>query len=397
MSSTASAEAVVIGGGVIGATSAYMLAKEGIDVVLLEREGVATGCTGHGHGVISLVGKDFKPGAHFALGLASARMYPAFVAGLIEDGGRDPMYHELDGISFAILEEEERIFRAFMEREDARDQVDMQWIDVDAARGLEPRLTEDAIGGVMYQHGQVDARLLSFAAVDALERLGGRVVIGEATGIAKEGDRVVGVEHANGVIACENVVIASGPWAHAARGWLGFPVPVRPYHGEVLQMRLPGKPMEIFILTARHGPILPRRDGVLLVGSIGGVSMSGVDVDTKHIFDPFDPAPPVFDGVPREESREHILTQATRVMPAIADAELIDHLAGVRPLSADRMPLIGAVPGLEGAFIATGHGTKGIHLAPITARIIADLVARQTSDALSSPEAFLPDRFASRD
>ncbi len=394
MSSASSADAVVIGGGVIGATCAYLLAKEGLDVVLLEREGISAGCTGHGHGLITLVGKDFKPGAHFALGLASARMYADFVAGLMEGGGRDPAYHELQGISLAIVEEEEQIFRAFMEREDTRDNVEMEWVGIDAARELEPRLTEDAIGGVLYRHGQVDGRLLAYSAADALEQLGGRVVIAEATGLARAGARVTGVEHSGGTFACSHVIIAGGAWSYAARDWLGFPIPVRPYHGEVLQMRLPGRPMEIFVLTARHGPILPRRDGVLLVGSIGGVSMSGADVDTKHIFDPLDPSPPVFDGVPRGESRDHILAQAKRVMPAIEGAELLDHRAGVRPLAADRMPLIGAVPGLEGAFVATGHGTKGIHLAPITARVITDLVARGATEAPVPLEPFLPDRFA---
>jgi glycine/D-amino acid oxidase-like deaminating enzyme len=80
-------------------------------------------------------------------------------------------------------------------------------------------------------------------------------------------------------------------------------------------------------------------------------------------------------------------------MEAMADAELIGHLAGVRPLSADRLPIIGPVPGLHGVILATGHGTKGIHLAPITARMVAGLVTgAQDREAMS--EAFLPDRFA---
>lgn len=388
------AETVVIGGGVVGACTAYLLAKQGNDVCILEQESVASGCTGHGHGVISLVGKDFKPGAHFALGLVSFHLYPEFVAGVEEDSGIDPLYHELDGLSFAVIEEEERIFRDFMAREDTRDHVDMRWIDVAEARELEPRLTEDAIGGVLYRHGQVDGHRLATAAATAAQLLGGRLVLGEATGLLVEGGRIRGVKTRGGEIACERVVVASGAWAYAAGEWLGFPVPVRPYHGEVLQMRLPGEPLKIFILTARHGPILPRRDGILLVGSIGGVSMTGADVDTAHVFDPLNPPPPEFDGVPREASRELIIFQATRVMPALERADVLAHLAGFRPLCADRMPLIGPVPGLEGAYVATGHGTKGIHLAPATARIVADLIASGRSDLPVSLEAFLPSRFA---
>ena len=389
-----SACTVVIGGGIIGVCVAYLLAKQGDDVCIVEQEGIASGCTGHGHGVISLVGKDFRPGPHFTLGLASASLYPEFVASIHEDSGVDPLYHELDGISFAVIEEEETIFRDFMAREDTRDHVEMRWIDVAEARELEPRLTEDAIGGVLYRHGQVDGHLLATAAATGAERLGARLVLREATGLSVEAGRVRGVKTREGELACERVVVANGAWAHSAGEWLGFPIPVRPYHGEVLQMRLAEEPMRIFVLTARHGPLIPRRDGVLLVGSIGGVSMTGADVDSAHVFDPLDRSPPEFDDEPREASRELILTQATRVMPAIEDAELLAHLAGFRPLCADRMPLIGPVPGLEGAYVATGHGTKGIHLAAATAKIIADLVATGQSELSVPLEPFLPDRFA---
>jgi D-amino-acid dehydrogenase len=65
----------------------------------------------------------------------------------------------------------------------------------------------------------------------------------------------------------------------------------------------------------------------------------------------------------------------------------------VRPLSPDRRPLIGSVPGCPGAYLATGHGTKGIHLAPVTGRLIADLITRGRTDLPVSLEAFSPGRF----
>jgi glycine/D-amino acid oxidase-like deaminating enzyme len=216
----------------------------------------------------------------------------------------------------------------------------------------------------------------------------------EATGLQRVGDRIVGVIHEGGVVSCQNVILATGAWVYHSRAWIDFPVPVRPLHGEVLHVRLSGKPMDIFVMTARHGPILPRRDGILMVGSIGGVSMTGAEVDTRHVFDPRDERPPEYDLEPKAENRDFMLERAVRVMPAIEDAELVAHLAGVRPLCADRMPLIGAVPGLQGVYLATGHGTKGIHLAPITGQIVADLVLRGQSGLPASIAAFSPDRFA---
>jgi glycine/D-amino acid oxidase-like deaminating enzyme len=122
--------------------------------------------------------------------------------------------------------------------------------------------------------------------------------------------------------------------------------------------------------------------------------MSGMDVDAKHVFDPLDTTPPVFDEGPTQAGRDMMIERAVRVMPALADAELTAHLAGVRPLSADRMPLIGPVPELEGAWLATGHGTKGIHLAPVTARMIADYVTGGEPASDIPARAFLPERFA---
>ena len=106
------------------------------------------------------------------------------------------------------------------------------------------------------------------------------------------------------------------------------------------------------------------------------------------------PAPGIYDLRPSEWGRNFILEQVLKIMPALEDAEVVDHLAGVRPLCADRMPLIGAVPGWRGVYLATGHGTKGIHLAGITGSIVTDLVVRGSTEAPVSAEAFSPERFA---
>jgi glycine/D-amino acid oxidase-like deaminating enzyme len=392
---TEKADAVVVGGGVVGACTAYLLAKAGLEVCILEKEGLASGASGHGHGLISLIGNDFAPGAHFALGLAGARMYADFTAQIFEDSGVDPAYHEKQALSFAVVEDEERIFRGCMERQETRDNVDMRWISIDEVRAIEPRLTPDAIGGILYRHGQVDAPRLSLAGATAVERLGGSVLLREATGLTCVDGRVTAVEHSGGSIATDTVVLAGGAWIGVASQWLNFPVPVRPRHGEVLHVRLPGEPVGMFILTALHGPIAPRRDGILMMGSVGGVTMGGPNIDSELRFDPGDSTVMDFDLQPKDANRTMMIDKACRVMPAVEDAELVAHLAGVRPMSADRLPIIGRVPGVEGAYLATGHGTKGIHLAPPTAQLVANaIVGGDPLDGVD-PAEFLPDRFAS--
>jgi glycine oxidase len=386
-----SADTVVVGAGVVGTSIAHLLAKAGQRVVILERDSVGAGSSGHGHGVVSLIGKDFRPGPHFALGWRSAQLFPGYAAELLEDSGLDPMYHRLPGLSLAITEEEERIFREQFELH--RHELELRWVDGEECRRIEPRISPHAIGAVLYEHGQVDGYRMSLAGARAVELLGGELKLRRVTGLAREGDRVVAVEHTGGRVACETVVLAGGAWISEAEAWTGWPIPVRPLHGEVLNVRLPGPPLRAFILTARHGPLLQRKDGILLVGSIGGVTMSGMDVEARHVFDPWDPTPPVFDLAPNDENAHLMIERAMAVMPALAEATLVGHLAGVRPLAADRMPLIGPVPGLRGAILATGHGTKGIHLAPVTAHMVRELVLQGHSLEGIPAEAFMPDRF----
>ena len=205
---------------------------------------------------------------------------------------------------------------------------------------------------------------------------------------------MTGVLYPGGEIDCEHVVISMGAWSGVAAEWLNFPVPVRPLKGEMIHLRMAGDPIDVFIISARHGPIIQRRDGMLLVGSIGGVSMSGIDVDTRHYFDPKEKEPWPFDLRPTEEGRNTILERVTEMMPALESAVLVSHLAGVRPLCADRMPLIGPVPGWQGVWMATGHGTKGIHLAAITGKATAQMIANGKTDVPVSMEIFSPARFA---
>ena len=353
---------------------------------------MGSGASAHGHGSLSTVGKDFNQGPHYLLGLAVKEMYPQFIADVMEDSGIDPLFHEQPGLSLALIEEEDRIFREAMAWQ--QEYVDLRWIDGEEVRRIEPRITPMAIGAVLYSHSQVDGYRLSLALAQAVENRGGQVHLRQATGLKTSGDVVTGVVYEGGEINFQHVVISMGAWSGVAAHWLNFPVPVRPLKGEVLHVRLPGDPIDVFIISARHGPILRRKDGILLIGSIGGVSMSGLDVDTAHVFDPKVDESWPFDLRPTEEGRNTILERVTGIMPAIENAELVSHLAGVRPLCADRMPLIGPVPGWWGVSLATGHGTKGIHLAAITGKAVAQLIVYGKSDLPVPLEAFSPARFA---
>ena len=130
--------------------------------------------------------------------------------------------------------------------------------------------------------------------------------------------------------------------------------------------------------------MISRLDGFTSVGSTGGR-----DYDEKEIFWGEE-----FDHRPTTTARLELLQRAIDVFPDLERAELVQQLAGSRPLSPDGRPIIGPVSGRKGILLATGHTTKGIHLGPITGRIIADYICRGSTQVVSDMDQFLPDRFA---
>ena len=129
--------------------------------------------------------------------------------------------------------------------------------------------------------------------------------------------------------------------------------------------------------------MISRVDGLLSVGSTGGR-----DYDRQEQF-----LGDGYDRRPTEGAKVDLLRRAIDVLPDIENAELVEHLAGSRPLSPDRIPIIGPVPGWDDVMLATGHTTKGIHLGPVTGRIIADYILKGGSEVPVELEGFHPSRF----
>ena len=128
--------------------------------------------------------------------------------------------------------------------------------------------------------------------------------------------------------------MAAGTWSRAFTPWLGFPVPVRPMKGERLLLNYPGEPLPVLISSPKRGHMISRMDGLTSVGSTGGR-----DYDQKELFWGEE-----FDRQPTETARLELLHRAIDVFPDLERAELVQQLAGSRPLSPDGKPIIGPGP-----------------------------------------------------
>ncbi len=383
-------DVVVIGAGVVGCSVAYYLAREGIDVTLLERDAIGSGASAHATGSLSLLGAEFSPGASFEMARASYAEFPRLVPELESATGIDLLYQRRPSLRLALDDEEAATIRELMAWQQPH--VSMCWIDGQEVRAIEPRLSPSILGAVYEdESAQLDSYRLNLALARAAELKGANILYREVTGLAfpldragPRGPRITGVSTSSGVIHCGSVVVAAGTWSRAFTPWLGFPVPVRPMKGERLLLDYPGDPLPVLISSPKRGHMISRTDGLTSVGSTGGR-----DYDRKELFWGEE-----FDRQPTETARLELLQRAIDVLPDLERAELVQQLAGSRPLSPDSKPIIGPVPGWDGILLATGHTTKGIHLGPITGRIITDYVRQGSTQAVSDMREFLPDRFA---
>jgi glycine oxidase len=352
-----SADAIVVGGGVIGLSCAWRAAQRGLDVTLIERDRPGAGASNVAAGMLAPVSEaSFGEARLLELALESHRLWPDFAAELAEVSGRDPGYARLGALHVTGDRDEAAELRRWFELMRAQE-LGAEWLTPSACRDLEPGLAPGGHGGVWAPHeAAVDPRALTAVLADAFEAQGGRIVIAEAGEALVEDGRMVGVGTADGTRhRAPVVVLAAGSWS--AADWLPPEArpPIRPVKGQILTLRGPAtSPVCERMVASERMYIVPRADGRLIVGA----TVEELGFDTR-----------VTAGGVHE-----LLREAYRILPEIAELELVETIAGLRPATPDNLPLIGR-GAIDGLILATGHFRNGILLAPLTAERITAMLA----------------------
>jgi len=369
-----SRDVIVIGAGAIGTSIAYQLAKAGVKVMVFERGQVGGEATGASAGMIQINPDRTTPTALSALEIESARLFPALATELLERTGLDIGYRAAPLLHVALHDSEEPGLRAHRAWQADRG-VSVEWVDRSAALDLEPALNPDMRAALYYpENRQVMPRDLARGLARAAVDLG--AVLREGASIDQlltDGDRVTGVAIGGDAVHAAEVVIANGAWASAWSSTLHTPIPVRPVRGQMVALRTTGTALRN-VVSSLAGYTLTKPDGSTYVGTT--VEEAGYDVR------------PTAAGI------AGLLANAWRLIPRLADATFVSAWAGLRPGTADGLPLLGRIPGWQGVTIAAGHFREGILLAPITGELMADLLARRRPRL--PLDAFDPARFLSR-
>jgi glycine oxidase len=352
-----SADAIVVGGGVIGLACAWRAAQRGLDVLVIERDRPGAGASNVAAGMLAPVSEaSFGEERLLGLALDSHRLWPDFAAELADASGRDPGYAALGALHVAADRDEAAELGRWFDLMRAQD-LDAERLTPSACRALEPGLAPGGHGGVWVPHeAAVDPRALTAALAAAFEAQGGRIVIAEAAEALIDDGRMVGVGTSDGARhRAPAVVLAAGSWSAAEWVPAAARPAIRPVKGQILTLRGPaGRPVCERMIATERIYVVPRADGRLIVGA----TVEELGFDTR-----------VTAGGVHE-----LLREAYRILPDIAELELVEAIAGLRPATPDNLPLIG--PGaLDGLILATGHFRNGILLAPLTAERIANQLA----------------------
>jgi glycine oxidase len=370
-------DAVFIGAGVIGLACAWRAAQRGASVCVLERARPAAGATGVAAGMLAPVGEaSWGEENLLTLNRESLRRWPAFADELESESGAEVEFAARGALHVALDRDEAEELRRRYELH-RRLGLESDWLSGRECRSLEPGLATAVRGGAHVPgEARVDPRRLAAALLAALDRRGAPVHSGaEVMSAARDGDSWQ-IETRDGrQFTARTLVLTAGCWS-GRLDWLPAEMrpPVRPVKGEILTLRGPaGEPACERIVAGERVYMVPRADGRLIVGAT--VEERGFDTTLTA------------GGV------HELLREGYRLLPEIAELELLEATAGLRPGTPDNAPLIG--PGLvDGLLVATGHFRNGVLQAPVTADSIAALLAGEPAPVDLAP--FSPERFAAR-
>lgn len=340
---------IIIGGGIIGLSLGWQLAKKGIDVEILERGESGKSSSWAAAGMLAPNAEiGFEDIELFYLCRKSLEMYPDFLNELYNDSGIKVEVDACGAIMPAFdRDDSERIRRLY----DFREKIGLpvQWLTGSEAREIEPYLSPKCTYAVWIpDDGQVDNRKLLEALKKAFINSGGKlyenhpvekinITNGKASGV-----------HIHGIdIEAANVVVCAGSWSKSIGGLTeDIQPPVRPVKGQAISLILDATCQVTHAVRAPDVYLVPKKDGRLVVGA--SVEEMG------------------FDEMPSAGEVFRLLERAWEAVPSVYDLKIQSIDVGLRPGSRDHQPIISDSE-IEGLFFATGHYRNGILLTPITA------------------------------
>ena len=366
---------VIIGGGIIGCSIALRLAQARMKVCVLERGDPGAEASSAAAGMIAPQGEIAEPDEFFELCAASRDLYPRFVAEIEELSGQAVGYRR-DGTLLVAIDDEEKNMLAKIYQGQSAYGLELEKLSAQAVHGLVPGLSPLINCGLFIPGDHlVDNVRLAQALVEACRRTG--VVFHNGSGVTKinaHNGSVQSVETGtssggkHSLFSGGHFVLTAGCWSRELVAPLGISLPVEPCRGQMMEFETSTElPLAV---RAGHHYLVPRSPHRILAGTT-----------SEYVG---------FEKEVTGEGLRSILEGVSRIAPLVKNLKFRRAWAGLRPDTPDHLPILG-IGELENLVIAAGHFRNGILLAPVTGKMISELIL--TGSTSRPIEAYRPGRF----
>ena len=333
-------DVIVVGGGIVGSLTAYLLARQGLKVTVLEGDAVGSHASGFAFGEMGPLEGAGIPEPLLEFSVWSLRQHQSLAAELKEASGVDHQFQICETLKLAFDEASVLAYKEDLSWQKQVAGFQVQWLSSEEVVKVEPMANPDSLGAVHVQGiASVEPYQYTLSASQAGERAGVEILLRRVTGLIFNADRCSGVTFEGGHLEAGTVVLAMGPWSGDASSWCRFNIPVAPLKGQILRLKHSGAAIKTS-LHWRGGYVITKPDGLVWAGT------------TEEEVG--------FDEQPTTEARDKIMGNLLKMAPSLSEAQLVRQTACLRPLSVDGLPIVGKVPGWTNLFVGTGTGRKGI-------------------------------------
>jgi len=358
---------IVIGAGILGASTAYHLAKFGVEAILIDRHdnGQATEAAA---GIVCPWLSKRRNKAWYQLAKGGARYYPELIAQLEADGETNTGYKRVGAISLHSNPEklEQMAEIARKRREEAPEIGEITILSPSETRSLFPPLSEE-YGSVYVSGGaRVDGRALRNALISGAQKNGMNFIKGNAS-LVSEGNRVVGVSLEGTFLPADQVIVTGGAWSKELLQPLGVDFLVKPQKAQIIHLELP------YSETGAWPVVMPVSNQYILTFENGRVVVGSTHENEAG-----------FDNRVTAGGIQEILTKALEVAPGLSDGTYLETRVGFRPFTPGFLPVLGALPKFDSIYVANGLGASGLTSGPyIGAELAKHVIGKPTEIDLS--------------
>jgi D-amino-acid dehydrogenase len=358
---------IVIGAGILGASTAYHLAKLGAKVTLVDRHDLGQ-ATDAAAGIVCPWLSQRRNKAWYQLAKGGARYYPQLIAQLERDGEKETGYKRVGAISLHTdnIKLEQMAERARKRREDAPEIGEITILSPSETKSLFPPLSEE-YGSVHVSGGaRVNGRALRKALISSAIKYGTTFIKGNASIVCKN-NQIIGIKVAENTMLAEQVIVTAGAWSKELLQPLGIDFLVKPQKAQIIHLEMPETDTNLWpvVIPSDNQYILTFENGRVVVGSTHENEAG-------------------FDNRVTAGGINEILSKALEVAPGLSNSSVLETRVGFRPFTPGFLPVIGALPQYKGIYVANGLGASGLTSGPyLGAELAKHALGKQTEIDLS--------------